>query len=127
MLIKTLLSLGLSGFLFAQTEDLDMTNKGFNNLTQAGKLFQVTADPKDSIFRFFVSGNESAKVDFNKTEITAEYGLGDKKTKVVLTKVKDKDGETYFTLEKPKDQMQDLNLEIKSGDQSEKISFPKLK
>ena len=126
-LSSVLLATTVSFLCFAQTEDLDGQNKGFTNLTQAGQLFTITADPNDTLFKFFVSGKEAAKVDFNKTEVVAEYGLEGSKTTVVLTKVKDKNGETYFTLQKPKEQLTDLNLEIQSGDQSEKISFPKLK
>jgi hypothetical protein len=117
----------LSSFAFGQTENLDADNKGFTNLTHAGKLFQVTADPSDAVFNFFVVGKEAAKIDFNKTEVIAEYGLGDDKTTVVLTKVKDANGETHFELEKPKGEFKDFNLEIQSGDRSEKIAFPELK
>ncbi|MEO0334877.1 MAG: hypothetical protein AAF202_00675 [Pseudomonadota bacterium] len=127
LLSRVLVLLFLSPLALAQTEDLDGHNKGFTNLTQAGKLFTVTADPQDTLFRFFVSGKEAAKVDFNKTEVVAEYGLGEDKTTVVLTKVKDKSGETFFTLDKPKGDLKDLNLEVQSGDRSEKINFPKLK
>jgi len=114
-------------FSHSQTVDLDMQNKGFDNLSQAGKLFTVSVEPKDSIFQFFVSGVEAAEIDFDSTQVQAEYGLGKNKKTVVLKRVKDPEtGQTYFTLKKRSQGYKNLNLNIQSGDNSDKVKFERL-
>ena len=129
LLTKFFYVLGITaGIAVAQTEDLDMHNKGFTNLTQAGKLFTVTADPKDTIFEIFVSGKDAAKIDFDKTQVQAEYGFGSEKKTVILSKGTDEEtGKTVYLLKKRKGGYNNLNLNIRSGGQSESVTFQKLR
>lgn len=106
-----------------QTEDLDASQKGFSNLTQAGKLFQVEVRPADKHLHLFLSGVSSGEVKLNEATVEASIGVGEGRKTIVAKKTKDpKTGRFYYKIKKQG--KKPFKLKIRSGDLSEELSFP---
>lgn len=115
-------------FLFScnaigQTEDLDANQKGFSNLTQAGKLFQVEIKPTEKDLQLFLTGVGVGGVQIKDATVEASIGSGDNQTTYYAQKVKDpKSGRFFYKLKKRG--KKPLRLKIRSGDNTEDFSFP---
>lgn len=114
-----------AGLALAQTEDLDAKQKGFLDLTQSGKIFQVQLRPKAKDLHVFVTGIEAAAVKMEDSTIEATIGVGNQARKVIAEKVKDPEtGKTYYRLANTQNTTEPLKLKIQSGDSQESFNFP---
>lgn len=114
-----------SALALAQTEDLDARQKGFSDLTQSGKIFQVQLRPNAKDLHVFVTGIEAASVKVDDSQIEATLGVGSRARKVTAEKVQDPvTGKTYYRLHNTQSNNEPLKLKVQSGEVQESFNFP---
>jgi hypothetical protein len=119
------LAVFLSFQTLAQKEDLDAKQKGFSNLTQSGKIFQVEVRPADKDLHVFITGQEAASIKLEDSVVEATLGSGPNAKKYIAQKVKDAEtGRFYYRIQNAPEATAPLKLQIQSGDNKENFTFP---
>ncbi len=111
---------------FAQTEDPDMKQKGFENVSQAGKLFSLDLEREDSLLKLMITGKRAGSVQIKESDIEIMYGIKNQKRLMVKRETDPKTGKVYFRIQTEEPTLENLNIRIRSSGEEESFNIPRL-